>query len=87
MAIRPAAVIVATMLANPAPAVAPQIHRACESVAVWRSQTDWTIQGPLFSVVQPDRRVTIDLGEGMEIRGKPPWLVQLCDGHLTIRRL
>jgi hypothetical protein len=84
MAIKPSLVVfVAGMLTNPLPADAPVI----ESCATWRSQDDWAIQGPVFTVVQPARHVTIDLGEGMEIRGKPPWLVQLCDGHLTIRRL
>lgn len=84
MAIKPSIVVfVAGVFANPPPAQAPVIH----SCGTWRSQTDWSIQGPVYTVVRPPGLVTIDLGEGMEIRGRPPWLLQLCDGHLVIRRL
>lgn len=61
--------------------------RGCKSVYVMRSDHDRSIRGPLFGDVLPESNVTLDLGEGMEIRGKPPWLLMLCDGHLTIRRL
>lgn len=86
MAVKPTLIIAfVSAMASPMPAKAPT--QVCESIAVWRSQDDWSMRGPLFSVVLPSRSVTISLGEGMEIRGKPPWSVTLCDGHLTIRRL
>jgi hypothetical protein len=72
----------------PAAAYAPEIHRTCDSMLITRTlPDDPVIRGPFYSVVLPERRVTFELGDGVEIRGKPPFIIEQCDAHLSIRRL
>ena len=56
----------------------------CQSVLEFRLDAGETLDGPFYSVIVPDRIVSLQVEKGMTLRG--PIFMRLCDGKLYITK-